>query len=478
MKKLIYLSFLFCSIQINAYSQANITVDDEATVVKTVTIGDKINTVTEFNIEDTTDDDQIDVILLTADQDAFMDTRSTGMRLGTATSDITFRTNNTTFTRLKMDGNWGIGTGSPDARLHVSQGGNSGINNTVLLLESLVSKKPLLQFSEGGSGLGSGMSWYMNGSPTSNRLHINSSAGVELATFSNNFRFGINVIGDPTETLEVNGNIQSNGSMLFMEGSNVKSSLTNSGGNILLENNETNGDIEIVSELWDVRLETLVDDVKIDSGDDIAFRIDGVNKMFMRPSGRLGINNTSPAAMVDIKQIDNEDGLRIQDDSNSDDWSFDIGTNDLFLQFNNNDVGQFSDGSGTYQALSDRRLKKSIVPLEDKVLDGLLKLEALNYNYKDDESKASVIGFIAQDLMKDFPEVVTSWKNDAGEEYYSVSYDLLNVLIVKGVQVQNQEKERLLNEWNEIQDLESELTELNALISSLAQNIDKLDSKR
>ena len=478
MKKFIYLSFLLFSLQINAYSQADITVEDEATVVKTVTIGSKVNAAAEFNIEDTSGDGEIDVLLTSGTQFAIFDTRQEGMRLWSTNSDITFRSNNTNFTRLNTNGDFGIGTSVPDARLHVSQGGNSGVNNTVLILESLVSKRPLLQFSEGGSGISSGMSWYMNGTPSSNRLHINNSSGVELATFSNNLRFGINVIGDPREALEVNGNIQTNSPFLFMEGSNVKSSLIGQGGNILLENHETNGDIEIISATSDVRLESLVDDVIIDSGDDIAFRIDGVNEMFFNDSGRLGINNTAPSAMIHIKQKFGEDGLRIQDNANADDWSYNIGATDLFMEFNSNIVGYFSHIDGFYTALSDRRLKKGITPLEDNVLKRLLQLQASNYYYIDDASKKESIGFIAQDLMAYFPEVVSTWKNDLGEDYYSVSYDLLNVLIVKGIQQQNAEKEKLLVEWNELQDLENEMTELKSLTTTLLQSLELIEAQR
>ncbi len=481
MKKIIYTIGFLISMTLNLYSQGNVTVEDEATVVKTVTIGNSFLTNDEFTINATSPDNQVNVFYAAGTKNAEINTNSTGVQFGSVTNDITFRTNNINFARLNTDGNWGIGTSAPDARLHVSQGGNSGINNPVLLLESVVSRRPMLQFSEGGTNIGSGMAWYMNGTPTQNRLHVLSNMDEELVTFSNIGRFGIGVIGDPRETLEVNGNIQLSGSakFLFMDGSTEEASLSsNASGDLLLENFQTNGDIELISVQNDVNLEGLTDDVIVDAGDDIAFRIGGVNRMFLRPSGRLGINDTSPNAMVDIKQNITSDGLHIQDNINSDNWSFDIGANDLFLRFNGSDVGYFNDVDGSYITTSDRRLKKNIQPITDGVIDKIMKLQVSRYNYINDESKQESIGFMAQDLMVDFPELVSVRKNELGEDYYSVSYDLLNVLVVKAIQEQDQQKKKLMDEWKGLQTIDEELAEVSELISSLSTQLEEIEKQK
>lgn len=477
MIKLIHTGIFMMTIILTSYAQANLVVEDEATVVKTVTIGNNFFTDDEFTINSTSGNSQIDVSYTAGSKNADILTHSGGLELSSVTNDITFRTNNTTFARLLTNGDWGIGTATPDARLHVSQGGNSGINNPVLLLESVVSKKPLLQFSEGGPNIGSGMAWYMDGSPTQNRLHVLSNLGEELVTFSNLGRFGIGVIGDPRETLEVNGNILLSGSakLSFMDDTTEEASLTTSFSDLIVQNFVTDGDIELISEQNDIRLEGVTDDVIVDAGDDIAFRISGENKMFMRPSGRLGINDTSPNAMIDIKQNIGDDGLKIQDNQNSDNWSYVIGANDLFLDFNDDNVGFFNDVNGFYTVTSDRRLKKSIEPIHDGVIEKLMKLQVSKYNYIDDESKEESIGFMAQDLLVDFPEVVTVRKNEKDEDYYSVSYELLNVLVVKAIQEQDEQKKKLIEQWNSLRTIDDELVEVNELISSLTMKLENIE---
>ena len=480
MKNLKYIIILFLGGAINAYSQADLTVEEEATIFKTVTIGGINDTNGEVTLNDTGNDGKVEIDIITSIGNAHIETEGSDFRLGSIDKDVTFRSGNTNFSRILTTGEWGIGTSFPDAIMHVSQGGNSGINNPILLLESIVSQRPMLRFSEGGVGTNSGMTWYMNGTPSQNRLHILDTSDDELITFSNLIRFGIGVIGDPRETLEVNGNIkiQTGDDFSFMDGSVVKSRLECSGANVILENLQTNGDVELISAQNDVRIESLANNVFIDSGDDLVFRINGDNKVFLRASGRLGINNTVPEAMIHIKQNSSEDGLRIQDNQNADDWSFDIGVADLFIKFNNVDAGHFDDADGSYTALSDRRLKKSILPLEDGIMDKLMLLEVSRYNYIDDSTQQETIGFMAQDVMKYFPEVVTTWKNKNGEDYYGISYDLLNVIVVKAIQEQQQQKEKLLNQWQELQTLNDELEEVKTLVSSLSKELNSYESNQ
>jgi len=483
MKKLIYLVLLSFVGVIQGYSQADLIVEDEAHVRKFANVGGtlfaKLNE--ELTIKSTSGDNLTEV-QLSVDSASLLATFSTfdsGIQFGSVESDVTFRTQNTTHTRLKGDGKWGIGTDFPSARLHIFDPGTEGVNNPVLLLESVVSQRPLLLFSENSESNPFGMSIYMNGTPTQNRIHVRNTSDNDILTFSNLERFGIGVVGDPKDKLEVNGNIQVNNgeALTFKEGSITKSSLNILGTGLLIQNLETNGDILLESIQNDVIIKANGDDVIVDSGDDTAFRINGENKMWLNQNGRLGINTTGPDAMVHVKQILDEVGLRIQDNSNSDNFAFDIGQNVLFLKFNDNNIGTFNNNSGEYMATSDRRLKKTIL-LHDNVLEKLLKLEASTYSYIANESKERSIGFIAQEVKELFPTVVNTNTNDQGEDYYSISYDLINVLVIKAIQEQNEQKEILLQQWNELQGLEAELEETNALLSSLSKELSRQELLR
>ncbi len=480
MKKLKYTIIFITAITITAYSQADIIVEDESSIAKTVTIGSFINTNEELTISDIGNDGKVEMYLQGSNNQALYGIQENQFILNALNNDITFRTNNITRTRLLTNGDWGIGTGSPQAILHVADPGISNTNTPVLLLESVVARKPVLQFSEGGISFDSGMAWFMDGTPTQNRLHIRGSQGSELVTFSNLIRFGIDVIGDPRETLEVNGNILLTGAadLRFMQGATELANMSTGLGDLSLTNFQNNGDIELISEQNDVRLEAITDDVIIDSGDDIAFRIGGVNQMFMRPSGRLGINDSSLNSMIDIKQKSLQPGLRIQDNANADSWSFEIAGNDLILSFNNTSRGSFDDVDGFYTALSDRRLKKEIQPLKDGVMAKLMKLKVSEYNYIDDESKEPSIGIMAQDLLIDFPELVTTRVNKNGEEYYSVSYDLLNVLVVKAIQEQDQKKKALQKQLKELQSIDDEMKEVSVFVSSITMKLEKFENQK
>jgi hypothetical protein len=90
---------------------------------------------------------------------------------------------------------------------------------------------------------------------------------------------------------------------------------------------------------------------------------------------------------------------------------------------------------GAAGSTSDRRLKKNIRPLT-KGLSDLLKLNPVSFEYNNlgnDRKSDEIVsyGIIAQDVMNDFPELVTTFEqkahpNDSGpQRYYWVNSDKL-----------------------------------------------------
>ncbi len=113
--------------------------------------------------------------------------------------------------------------------------------------------------------------------------------------------------------------------------------------------------------------------------------------------------------------------------------------------------------AGNITGNSDIRLKKEVQPLEERVLDKILKLSPSTYKWKDAKMEQTTqLGFIAQDVEAQFPEWVHK-----GEDNLSLSYDKMGaVLAVKGVQELH----------DEISKLKSELNEMKNLIKDLIQN--------
>ncbi|MFA5320863.1 MAG: tail fiber domain-containing protein [Candidatus Omnitrophota bacterium] len=111
--------------------------------------------------------------------------------------------------------------------------------------------------------------------------------------------------------------------------------------------------------------------------------------------------------------------------------------------------------SGT--STSDIRLKKNVKDI-GKVIDKLEKIRAINFNFKDDEFNKQEIGVIAQELEKDFPELIYTDKKSG---YKLVDYPKLTVLLlqaVKDLRAEEREDTRVLSE--EIKEMKREIAAL------------------
>jgi len=91
------------------------------------------------------------------------------------------------------------------------------------------------------------------------------------------------------------------------------------------------------------------------------------------------------------------------------------------------------DEDGSYYQVSDRRNKQKIKSLED-VTSTLMKLEPSSYEMKTTPGKKS-IGFIAQNIKDNFPELVEHYKNKE-EDKYLVNYSGLIPVLTKALQEQ------------------------------------------
>jgi hypothetical protein len=87
--------------------------------------------------------------------------------------------------------------------------------------------------------------------------------------------------------------------------------------------------------------------------------------------------------------------------------------------------------SGELSDLSDRRLKTGVVPLGAGSLSNLLKLQPVSFRMKG-EGKPLELGFIAQDVEKVFPELVSTAGDQQGIK--SLNYTGLIAPIVKAIQ--------------------------------------------
>lgn len=179
---------------------------------------------------------------------------------------------------------------------------------------------------------------------------------------------------------------------------------------------------------------------------------------------RVGINENNPSANLFIKQVGpNVEALTMENDTDEKQWSFEIGSSDLLLSYNGVFRGGFDSSNGTYYVASDRSLKQEIEPM-DEVLGKLMQLSPKKYFYKTDESKVDkTSGFIAQDLLEIFPDLVSG----SEENHLAVNYSGMSTLLVKAVQ----EQQTIIDAQ------QKEIDELRKLTESNAAMIKELSSK-
>ena len=90
--------------------------------------------------------------------------------------------------------------------------------------------------------------------------------------------------------------------------------------------------------------------------------------------------------------------------------------------------------SGTaYNQSSDERLKENIVEVNN-ALSIINKIPVKQFNWKEDESNTPVIGYIGQELIKEYPQAVSVVKTSEYDDYHMVDQSKMVAVLMKAVQ--------------------------------------------
>ena len=189
-------------------------------------------------------------------------------------------------------------------------------------------------------------------------------------------------------------------------------------------------------------------------------------------NGNVGIGVTNPNAKLTIANNVSSDGpggnyanyqLMLYDGGTANS-SYGLGISGSTLWFNSAAVFKFHangtqvgwvDASG-FRNGSDLRLKKDIRPLESS-LQRMLLLDGVSYSWINDNfPKKRVMGFIAQDLAKVFPEVVDAEDNG----YLSVNYSQLIAPLVEALKEEHEHNQNLQNKVEKLQNKLELLTKI------------------
>ncbi len=115
--------------------------------------------------------------------------------------------------------------------------------------------------------------------------------------------------------------------------------------------------------------------------------------------------------------------------------------------------------SGALTNTSDVRKKESIESAGDgqEILKKILQLNAYRYNYKSDPKKEKHIGVIAQEVEKNFPEVVKTQKD--ADKTKSVDYQAMVPLLIEAIK----EQQKMIDQQSrELEELKGQLKRMSS----------------
>jgi len=403
----------------------------------------------------------------------------------------------------------GIGTATPNATLHIANGGWQAINlgGTIDPSTDQGVRGMTWGYRADGNPYYIIRTQYKNyGSYTYNRLQLNWHTGIEIGAyyvyggtrfFDNSPGIGgtqIFSVGDGDSDIRAaydlyvntaaNPLLFSSGWQNFPGGANNRAEISNDTGTyktlMVIGNKSNDGSTRRVS-VWD-RLEVngslAVTGSSSTGGEIIGTMASGYGQS-RYVAGSYGIINRNDGADYYILitnagdqygiwsglrpfRINNGSGYVYISDLTVNDGMFRSGTRSNFLlalQGDRNMVLYDNGGavwaSGT--STSDIRLKRNVKDI-GKVIDKLEKLRAVNFILKDDRTNKREIGVIAQELEKDFPELIYT---DPKSGYKLVDYPKLTVLLLQAVKdLRAEEREDTLALSEEIKEMKREIAEL------------------
>lgn len=184
--------------------------------------------------------------------------------------DLSFLTNNTSRIYIDNDGDVGIGTTTPSARLHIVDNINNGY--TTLRLENDNAQDGVqIEFDEpGGADPDFVIRYNSEADGGDNHLQFigdNADPVVTMDRNSNSMGIGITLGNDPAQELEVNGDIRLSGANRDVEFGGTDKRMFENGGDFEISN--TDDDLILSTDGGG-------DDVIIDAEDDISIRTDGI----------------------------------------------------------------------------------------------------------------------------------------------------------------------------------------------------------
>lgn len=198
----------------------------------------------------------------------------------------------------------------------------------------------------------------------------------------------------------------------------------------------------------------------------------GWNIRIHNSTGEMGINKqpgTTPSeSRLQVKQTTagGNYGIGIEAAINANRWDVwldNLTNSDYNFSYNGTFKGYIQNSTGNYIVVSDKRFKKDISDFSAS-LSNINQLKTYQYHYLDNSAADPfIIGFMAQDVQKLFPDAVSEKIMDDGKKRLGVNYQYFTVLAIKGLQEQQGNIE---SQNKKIEVLETQVAELKKLVEA------------
>lgn len=170
--------------------------------------------------------------------------------------------------------------------------------------------------------------------------------------------------------------------------------------------------------------------------------------------GLVGINTNNPQFPLEVRQPAGmgDKGLGLVNPNINQSWELRVtGSAGVLNMYHTGTYVSSFNQWGLYSYVSDRRLKKNITSLPS-LLSKVMQLRPVEYDMiNQDAPKHKNIGFIAQEVQKVFPELVTVLPDSASghkgiNDVLTLNYDGFGILAIKAIQEQQQQLVELKKE--------------------------------
>ena len=350
-----------------------------------------------------------------------------GVVINEGSTDVDFRVESDTGTHALFvqgsDGNVGIGTGSPDCRLHSVEATNNssstGLANGGLQIENT------------NTTTGSWSQLHLRSVAYDAHLRLLNDGTLRIMTDGNTSAMTI------TDAGNVGIGASPVNSRLYVSGSGFA-------GQLLIAPT-TSTYVGIGHGEDDPAIHWRTGDFRFATS--TARDLTGFSeKMRITNAGNVGIGTSSPSSPLHVATDEADFVARFNNDGNNanrlgifvqtgtDDGS---GTNVFFAAYDGDgtETGQLRSVSGTFQLTdtSDERLKQDIVDTTVSGLTSVNSIKVRDFSYKRNPTETIKAGFIAQELQTVFSSAVSYSESDS-DKILSVSRERLVPVLVKAIQ--------------------------------------------